>query len=126
MAVEGLSLPVELGGDYEWWSDSSAWVRVPGTTRPILRGRTLSEIDLDCAFMARIEGGVNDTARFRIWDLTRAIRLGDEREIRGPTEVYYQLHGIQLAPQDVQVEAQVRVLTAAAVNCYGVRLAAGV
>ena len=124
IAVEGLALPVNMGGDYEAYIADSSWVRVPGAVLPILDGRILSEIDLTCTFMASVDGTGNQAGRFRIWDRTRNVRIGDEQPVTGQGETLYQLRDLRLAPQLSQLEPQIRRVDAAAMRCWGISLRA--
>ena len=125
IAITGLDLPVEFGGNSDYWLDDAAWVPVPDTLWPILDGHLLSEIDLVVSCMARVAGELGATARLRLWDLTRGVRVGDELEVQGAGAVWRQLHGIRLAPQRSQLQPQQRVVTATAAVFWGIRLSPG-
>ena len=127
VAVEGLALPVDLGGVYEYFDSSTDWVPVPGAINPVLDGHLLGDTRLVLSFMASMwdwQGG--QQGNVRLWDYTRRVRIGSEIAVTGAGELWRQLTGLQLPARRVQVGLQQRVLaTGGELAVWGGKLSAG-
>ena len=127
VAIEGLSLPVELGGSYNDFRGGEDWVDVLGAIRPILDGHLLGDVRLVLSFMASVyDWSSPQQGRVRLWDYTRDTRLGDEMTVAG-VGLFLQQTGLILPPQRVQVGLQQKMTAAGGeMSVWGGKLSAGV